>query len=61
MAGAGEIANVTPGVHTLCVVPLSGMPDPNGPPMPAKCQLINVGTAAKQDVQVVIPAALLPK
>nr|HPH68171.1 carboxypeptidase-like regulatory domain-containing protein [Kofleriaceae bacterium] len=61
MGGAGEIVNVTPGVHTLCVVPLSGMPDPNGPPMPAKCQLVNVGAAAKQDVQVVIPAAMLPK
>ncbi len=61
MAGAGEIANVTSGVHTLCVVPLSGMPDPNGPPMPAKCQLVNVGAAAKQDFQVVIPAAMLPK
>ena len=55
MAGTGEITNVRVGAHTLCVVPLQGPPDPNGPPLPATCQAVTVAGGGPQGVTVVVP------
>ena len=60
-AGAAAIDNVRAGHHTLCVMPLSGPPDPSAGPQPIKCQPLEVGPAAKQSVTVTVPATMLPK
>jgi len=52
---------VRPGDHTLCVVPLSGPPDPSAGPQPIKCQPLKVSAATKQAVTVLVPASIVPK
>ncbi len=57
MDGAVEITGMRAGIHTICVVAMTGPPPDDLSTLPVICVPVKLGPATKASVEIVVPAA----